>query len=405
MNQNIGILVRAVGVSLALVVLPLAAFSLTPKVPLIELNASGSQQSGRGSSLAAEGASDKMMMPNPFSYTYVAGEKLSNQGGSGKVYKLTLEGDPKEVLTNIAKVLGVNGSIYESEYSTAEYPTFQIGSKDGTGPSAVINWSGTGNWWFNDPSAYPSAKCIGFQTAEDGTEYCANYEEQKATPGMIPSKNEILGAAVKMFNATGLKATASDIRIEISEWGASASASLKVEGNETPIEWYMNWGSNGKLGSVSGNSVRFVEQGTLSTISERAAVSRMSDWRYSGQISSAIWNKYAPPVRTGEPGMIAYDSPVENGETPGPVSSPKPILVTVNEAHAVSVLIWDKSGKAWLVPGYVLIGDQGWLTPVFALEDGVVALPDPVAIEPGLSEPGLSEPGVSEPGEVSPMVK
>jgi len=402
MNQNLGIVFRALGVALVLALLPLAASGFTPKVPLIELNATGaSPQMGRGSSLAAEGASDKMMMPNPFSYTYIAGEKLSNQGGSGKVYKVTLEGDPQDLLTKIAKTLGISGSIYESDYSTAEFPTFQIGSKDGTGPSAVINWAGTGNWWFNDPGAYPSAKCNSFQIADDGAEYCAGYEEQKATPGLIPSKNEILAAAVKMFNATGLKATASDIRIDISEWGASASASLKIDGNETPIEWYMNWGSNGKIGSVSGNSVRFVEQGTLNTISEKAAVARMSDWRYSGQISNSIWTKYAPPVRSGEPGMIAYDTPVENGETteptssPEPVSSPKPILVTVNEAHAVSMLIWDKGGNAWLVPGYVLIGDQGWLTPVFALEDGVVALPDPVA----------NEPGVPEPGDVSPMVK
>jgi hypothetical protein len=402
MKQNTGILVRALGVSLVLALLPIAAFSLTPKVPLIELNATGaSPQMGRGSSLAAEGASDKMMMPNPFSYTYVAGEKLSDQGGNGKVYKVILEGDPKDVLTNIAKALGLGGTVYESDYSTPQYPTFQIGSKDGSGPAAVINWAGTGNWWFNDPSAYPSAKCIGFQKAEDGSEYCASYEEQKPTPGLIPSKNEILSAALKMFNATGLKAAAGDIRIDVTDWGASASASLKVDGNETPIEWYMNWGSNGKLGSVSGNSVRFVEQGTLSTISEKAAVARMSDWRYSGQISSSIWSKYAPPVRTGEPGMIAYDTPAENGDapepvlSPEPVSSPKPIIVKVNEAHAVSMLIWDRGGSAWLVPGYVLIGDQGWLTPVFSLEEGVVALPEPV----------ITEPGVPEPLDVSPMVK
>jgi hypothetical protein len=101
--------------------------------------------------------------------------------------------------------------------------------------------------------------------------------------------------------------------------------------------------------------------------------------------------------------MISYDSPVANGETPEPATSPEPILVTVNEAHSVSVLIWDKSGNAWLVPGYVLIGDQGWLTPVFALQEGVVALPDPVAIEPRLDDSVTTEPGQS--GEVSPMVK
>jgi hypothetical protein len=74
----------------------------------------------------------------------------------------------------------------------------------------------------------------------------------------------------------------------------------------------------------------------------------------------------------------------QNGETD---ATPEPVVVTVTEAHSAVVLIWDKAGNAWLVPGYILIGDQGWLTPVFALEEGVVALPD------------------LETSEVSPMVK
>jgi hypothetical protein len=137
----------------------------------------------------------------------------------------------------------------------------------------------------------------------------------------------------------------------------------------------------------------------VSTISAKSAVSRISDWRYSGQISSSLWAKYAP-VRSEDPLMIAYDTPVENGESSAPVASPEPIIVTVNQAYAASVLIWDKSGTAWMVPGYILIGDNGWLNPVFAVEDGVVALPDPVSIEPGVLEPG-----VIEPGDVSTMVK
>jgi hypothetical protein len=408
MRQNLGIFFRALGVSLILVLLPLAASGFGPKVPLIELKASGSAaEMGRGTSLAADGAADKMMMPNPFTYTYVAGEKLSDEAGNGKVYKVVIDGDPKAVLTKLAKVFGITGNVFEPEYSQPEYPTFQIGSKDGSGPSATINGSGTGNWWFNDPSAYPSPKCLESATSDDGSEYCTTYEEQKSTPGLIPSKDKVIAAAVEMFNATGLKVAASDIRVDISEWGASASASLKIDGADTPIEWYMSWGMNGKLGSVSGNSVRFEAKGNLDTISARAAVARMSDWRYSGQIASSLWNKYAPPVRAGEPDMIAYDAPLEVGESTEPEvtpeATPEPIVVTVDEAHAVSVLIWDKNGNAWLVPGYVLIGDQGWLTPVFSLEDGVVALPDPVAIEPRLDDSVSTEPGQS--GEVSPMVK
>jgi len=38
--------------------------------------------------------------------------------------------------------------------------------------------------------------------------------------------------------------------------------------------------------------------------------------------------------------------------------------------------IWDSAGGTWIVPGYIMIGDQNWLAPVFSLQDGVVVLPD-----------------------------
>lgn len=206
MKQNLGIMFRALAVSVTLVLLPLAASGFGPRVPLIELNATGSAaEMGRGTSMAANDAANKMMMPNPFTYTYAAGEKLSDKAGNGKVYKVVIDGDPKAVLTKLAKVFGITGNVFEPEYSQPEYPTFQIGSKDGSGPSVTINGSGTGNWWFNDPSAYPSSKCKDWATADDGSDYCIVYEEQKATPGLIPSKDKVIAAAIEMFNATGLR--------------------------------------------------------------------------------------------------------------------------------------------------------------------------------------------------------
>ena len=58
------------------------------------------------------------------------------------------------------------------------------------------------------------------------------------------------------------------------------------------------------------------------------------------------------------------------------------------------MMIWDSAGKAWIVPGYLLIGDQGWLTPVFSLADGVVTLPEPVEIMP-----------MNKPAEIMPMLE
>jgi hypothetical protein len=38
-------------------------------------------------------------------------------------------------------------------------------------------------------------------------------------------------------------------------------------------------------------------------------------------------------------------------------------------------MIWDAAGNTWLVPGYIFIGDGNYVSPVFSLEEGVVALP------------------------------
>jgi hypothetical protein len=73
---------------------------------------------------------------------------------------------------------------------------------------------------------------------------------------------------------------------------------------------------------------------------------------------------------------------VREGEPTEPEPTPTVVTVTVNKSVAAPMMIWDLSGNAWIVPGYLLIGDQGWLTPVFALEDGVVTLPAPAEIMP-----------------------
>jgi hypothetical protein len=47
----------------------------------------------------------------------------------------------------------------------------------------------------------------------------------------------------------------------------------------------------------------------------------------------------------------------------------------IKKSVKTHVMIWDAAGNTWLVPGYIFIGDGSWISPVFSLEDGVVALP------------------------------
>jgi hypothetical protein len=37
--------------------------------------------------------------------------------------------------------------------------------------------------------------------------------------------------------------------------------------------------------------------------------------------------------------------------------------------------VWDANGEVWLVPGWILINDQGWFGAVISLIEGVIELP------------------------------
>lgn len=370
----------------------------TSVTPLIQLgaNSQAGPEAGLANGQAANpralaGQSDeanKMMMPNPFTYEYVAGSGLSDNTGTGRVYQLALNGTARAVLATVAKALEIPGDSFVPDYSSPEYPDLSIGSKDYTGAGASISWSGTGNWWYNNPAAYPAPECLEFTKADDGSEYCSKYAEQKPSPEMQPSKSQMISEAVRIFSATGLKVSPAEVVANINEWGSSAYASLKLDGQDTALEWSLGWGANGQLAYASGHSVKAIDRGEFTTISDRAAVSRMTDWRYSGSISQKLWAKYQTNSNWG----IAFDSPVvrvegEPEELPASepgveqpqetVPEPKLVTVVIDKVVGAPVMIWDKSGAAWIVPGAILIGDQGWITPVFTLQDGVVELPEP----------------------------
>lgn len=356
-----------------LVALPVGAGTLVPRSPLITLG-----QTGPAAQTSFEQSADaKMMMPNPFTYNYLAGAELDDKSGNGHVFELQLIGQPQDVLKAVAKAMNLAGEVYEPEYSTKEFPAFAIGSKDGTGESVNIYFSGTGNWWYNNPAAYPAPECQDWALAEDGSKYCQTYIEQKATPQLLPTKEEMAATAVKIFNATGLMVQDADIKTFASEWGGTAFASMQIGNQESPIEWSVSWSPSGIISSVSGHSVKPIDRGEFTTISAMAAVSRISDWRYSGQLAQSTWQKFQP-ADGGR--AIAYDDVVANGSQPE--ANPKAIDITVNKSETAQLMIWDKQGKAWLVPGHILLADEGWITPVFSLEDGVIEMPEPVEISP-----------------------
>jgi hypothetical protein len=74
--------------------------------------------------------------------------------------------------------------------------------------------------------------------------------------------------------------------------------------------------------------------------------------------------------------------------SPGEIET---VVITISGSKNHLLQIWDKSGASWLVPGYGLTGSNGSANFVVSLIEGIIELPEPVAIEPGMPEPAVDQ--------------
>ena len=347
--------------------------------PLIQLAAS--QGGGENRSVAMSESSEDKMMIMPFTtYSYKAGAGLSNETGAGQVYKLVRTGDPESVLEKIAEVFGVQGSLKKYPDFSDQNPGYFFGESDDPwgyddiNPMVSLWWSGTGSWNYYNPGdiTRSSSSCL-----EPDTEgVCQEWTEVLPTPELLPTRADAISKALEIFSATGLSVTESDLRIDYSEWGVYISAAMSVEGQPTSIEWYIGWSSTGEISFAGGHSVVAEAVGTFDTISAVQAVDRLDDWRWFGSAATSFYEKYQ-----GNFGDIS----VRTDETIDPgLTEPEVVTLTIVSAERTLVSIWDAAGDVWLVPGLIMVNDQGWFNSVISVVDGVIALPEPsiVQIEP-----------------------
>lgn len=398
------------GLTLAVAAVATVALVVTSpfaQEPLFTAAASG----GQASEMSAAADSRLMMWTN---YEYLPGASLSTEGGSGHVYQLQRTGTPQEVLATAAAALGVEGEVGESSYFDPAYPSYVVGPEDGTAPSVVVSWSGTGNWWYNDPAAYPQTMSC------DAEGVCVDLP---VTENLAPSEAEARAIAADLFAATGLDVAESDITVYSDEWQTTATANLVVNGVKTALDWGVGWSSTGAMSYAYGHSVTVVDKGSYSTVSATDAVGRLDDWRWFGSAgpeyqSSVLYaatsdlarSSGTPEVATEEPVAGPTEAPAEPGTSdpgatdpsapavdptvepapeptlvdpmPEPLPTPETVTVTIDEAHATLLLLWDSEGNAWLVPGFAMPHPDGWFSTVVSLIEGVITLPEPVAIEP-----------------------
>jgi hypothetical protein len=342
-----------------------------------------------------------------FSYEYVAGPNLSNEGGSGQIYKLVRTGTPESVLQKIARLFEVQGSFKKFPDFSEANPGYFFGESDdpwgidSVSPIVSVWWSGTASWYYSNPSdSSISTDCRSI----DAEGFCEEWIDPVPTPELLPSKSEAIAKALEVFNATGLAVTESDLRVDWSEWGGSVTAAMVVDNQPTSIEWYIGWGSDGEISYAQGHSVVAQAVGTYNTISPVQAIDRLDQWIWYGSPPSYLYEKYpaiysdmsvrneplvdpevsetevtAEPIEPS-PSETASAVPEPTETEPAPVE-PQVVTLTIVRAESALLGIWDAAGDVWLVPGWIMFNDEGWWSTVISLIEGIIALPDPDIFE------------------------
>lgn len=388
--------------SLSIVGLAMTSLSFPQQQePLFALASAG--QSGATMAIAESApaagkmAADSMMIWPGFSYNHVAGD-LDRSTGTGKVYQAELTGDPIAFVGKLAEYFGIEGTPRKDDWSTEEYPSYSI---QGENYSAGIYFSGTGNWYFNnwDSTGYGCFSDASAGTESDGTtsegtsEAAREYCEPKPTPELIPSEKDLVAQATRTFGELGFSVNQADAKVYRSEWGASITFPNIQNGINTGMDFYAGWDSKGTLNYISGHSFRLIDRGEFDTISAYDAVARIADGRWYGGAPSIYYeNLYveagvAAPLAREATSEIAVDEPAPSeGEKievvePMPADEfPEPVVqdLLVVKSEVAMLSVYDAAGNFWLVPGHLLYNDQGWFDAIISLEDGVIALPEPM---------------------------
>lgn len=314
----------------------------------------GNAAAGGATTMAAEDSTSKMMAGAWINYEYVAGGGLSTDGGRGTVYQLQRVGTAQERAAEIAKAFDLDGDAVKADYFDPAYPTYVIGSTDGTAAAVNVTWAGTGNWYYNDPAANPPITCDAIPIEGDGgtgassdtstdaetleaekldpsfnAEEICEYVEPKLEDSLAPREADAKKLAKAIFAETGLDVAASDIRVTVDPWGTTATANLEVDGVTTALDWTVVWSPTGDISWAYGHSIEAVDRGEFGTVSAASAVERLADWRWYGAAGPDFqggMNILAmDAARSAEAGaMEAETDPAAPADPDAPVESPQP---------------------------------------------------------------------------------
>ncbi|MFM6963209.1 MAG: hypothetical protein ACKOWJ_02910 [Micrococcales bacterium] len=350
--------------------------------PLFSLSANS--QVAKTSDVAVGGSYSAMCAMNGcwVNYEYQAGATLSKASSTGAVYRLSVPKDSeiKATLRALAKYFGLNAAIDVTGDGSAPNPfQYAIGATDGSVPGLNAGGFGAVSWNYYNPDSYkPSTDGSG---AVDKSKW--------------PSREKALAVAADLVKILGLSANDVAVTESRDDYTVSVVVTVKVAGQLTPLQTQITWSSTGELASAGGYLGTPEKQGDFATISEVAAVSRISDYRYGayayfdysnqpqncqvGMGTDIAINQDGGPIPVVSAPADAPSASSTSVDPPVPTDSPSPVtkIVTITKAASALVELYSGDGSVWIVPGFIMQSDDPCDYPhtVFSLADGIIELP------------------------------
>jgi hypothetical protein len=330
-----------------------------------------SASSGLSSSAAPEAdsrmgslANDKMSAIYRVNYSFVAGPELRNITQSADAYGLKAPVGFESAIDRLATFFNLG-----TPKLNEEWRSYQSLSEDNL--ASFDAWSTESGAYFSYYNQKVSAyfNCYGkervampqSETSDSSSGSAGGSTDSEApvevnecqpiVPKNLPSDAEAIAATEELMQVAGVDSNEYTLKAERwddagSVYSVQVSALLKVGGVNSPITWWLSFGDNGAIESVSGALSSLESRGTFDLITAAEAIDRANTvndrrnelWGYPGEVMPMDGDKAATDALVGGPEELAE------------------IVVTVTRIElSLEYAVLEDGEVVWL-PSYVFYG-------------------------------------------------
>jgi hypothetical protein len=344
-----------------------------------------------GSQANREAASDSMMWGN---VEFVVKGTLAQMPTSFASYTAKKQSVPTAEVEKIAKVFGVTGDLVEDTVAGGDFESsfrsYRIDAGAGSEPSMWVSGDGY-MWWWNylgdNGSLYPGGDtAVSSEPCPPDSPRCEEYIP--TPPKNLPTSTEVETLTKDLLSEIGVDLSKVQIQAYSDEWSAWSSAIELLNGVASATGWYFSFGEDAALMSASGSIVDTKKSTTYRLADPTEAVSRLTDYRYSGFATASDASMRAE-MSTGE--LSVDDTEMET------------FVIEITSVRMAYTTMTAEKGQLLFVPAYVYSNSDGDVGTVIALSDDVFTFAEsPVPnTDGGQPEPAPgSDTGDSNSGDV-----